>query len=396
MTGSFTLRRVPLKNIRAHPVRAAIILVLALAQAACVFGGLVALDGMRAQLGLAERRLGADLVVYPTACLNLVDKRALSMLGTPVSCNQPRATLARMDANEEIAAVTFQLSISQTRPDGTTQWIIGYDPATDFVVSPWIAEGEGRAAPEGTVTVGSAAEQTPAGEVTLFGKRWPVGAHLEATGTDWDHAIFVSMDTLPQIIAASVESGVDTYASLIPSRDYTVALVRVADSRQVDSVTEWINLYVRKVTAVRSDVAVSATASDVRAHRSALLGVLGAAWLVLLAALMVAQLTLMNERRHELYVWRSIGASSATIARVVTAESLMIHAAGALSGVLVGAAAVPLLGAASALAALTTPSRSAPLAGLTVVLLVAFGVAGTRLALARVAAAVQGQKLAPI
>ncbi|EJN52443.1 hypothetical protein HMPREF1138_0081, partial [Actinomyces sp. ICM58] len=35
-------------------------------------------------------------------------------------------------------------------------------------------------------------------------------------------------------------------------------------------------------------------------------------------------------------------------------------------------------------------------AGLTVALLVAFGVAGTRLALARVAAAVQGQKLAPI
>ena len=139
MTGSLTLRRVPLKNVLAHPVRAAIILVLALAQAACVFGGLVALDGMRAQLSLAERRLGADLVVYPTSCLKLVDKRALSMLGTPAQCDQPRATLARMDANEEIAAVTYQLAISQTRPDGTTQWIIGYDPATDFVVSPWIA-----------------------------------------------------------------------------------------------------------------------------------------------------------------------------------------------------------------------------------------------------------------
>lgn len=396
MTGSLTLRQVPLKNIRAHPVRAAIILVLALAQAACVFGGLVALDGMRAQLSLAERRLGADLVVYPTSCLNLVDKRALSMLGTPAQCDQPRATLARMDANEEIAAVTYQLAISQTRPDGTTQWIIGYDPATDFVVSPWIAEGEGKYAPEGAVTVGAAAEQTPAGEVTLFGKRWPVGAHLEATGTDWDHAVFVSMDTLTQVIAASVESGVDTYASLAPDRDYTVALVRVADSRQVDSVTEWINLYVRKVTAVRSEAAVSATASDVRAHRSALLGVLGIAWGVLLAALMVAQATLMNERRHELYVWRSIGASAKTIARVMTVESLILHAAGALAGVLVGAAAVPLLGDASALAALTTPARSAPLAGLTVALLVAFGVAGTRLALARVAATVQGQKLAPI
>ena len=263
-------------------------------------------------------------------------------------------------------------------------------------MSPWIAEGEGKYAPEGAVTVGAAAAQTPEGEVTLFGKQWPVGAHLEATGTDWDHAVFVSMDTLTQVIAASVESGVDTYASLAPDRDYTVALVHVADSRQVDSVTEWINLYVRKVTAVRSEAAVSATASDVRAHRSALLGVLGIAWGVLLAALMVAQATLMNERRHELYVWRSIGASAKTIARVMTAESLILHAAGALAGVVVGAAAVPLLGDASAHAALTTPARSVPLAGLTVALLVAFGVAGTRLALARVAAAVQGQKLAPI
>ena len=204
------------------------------------------------------------------------------------------------------------------------------------------------------------------------------------------------MDTLTQVIAASVESGDDTYASLAPDRDYTVALVRVAYARQVDSVTEWINLYVRKVTAVRSEAAVSATASDVRAHRSALLGVLGIAWGVLLAALMVAQATLMNERRHELYVWRSIGASAKTIARVMTVESLILHAAGALAGVVVGATAVPLLGDASAFAALTTPARSAPLAGLTVALLVAFGVAGTRLALARVAATVQGQKLAPI
>ena len=72
--------------------------------------------------------------------------------------------------------------------------------------------------------------------MTLFGKQWPVGAHLEATGTDWDHAVFVSMDTLTQVIAASVESGVDTYASLNPDRDYTVALVRVANPSDVGAV----------------------------------------------------------------------------------------------------------------------------------------------------------------
>ena len=382
MTRDLTLRLVPVKNIRAHPVRAAIILVLALAQAACVFVGLVALDGMRAQLSLAERRLGADLVVYPTTCLNQVDKRQLSMLGTPAQCDQPRAALSRMEANEDISAVTVQLAIADTQPDGTPLWIVGYDPATDFVISPWIAEGEGAAPPTGTVAVGAAVRQDPDGQVTLFGKQWSVGAHLEATGTDTDTIVFVTMDTLRQVIAASAESGVDAYASLNPDQDYTVALVRVTNPSDVGAVTEWINLYVRKVTAVRSDVAVAATASDVSAHRSVLLGILGAAWLILLAALMVAQATLMNERRHEIFVWRSIGASRATIARVMTAESLIVHAAGALAGVVVGAAALPLLGDAPTLAALTTPARSAPLALMTVALLVAFGVAGTRLALA--------------
>jgi hypothetical protein len=395
MTGALTLRRVPLMNIRAHPVRAAILLFFAFALAACVFGGLVTVDGMRSELSLSERRLGADLVVYPTFCLNQVDKKRLLMIGTPVACDQARSTLSRMDDNEDIAAVSYQLYIADTRPDGTPLWIVGYDPATDFVISPWMREGEDAAPPTGSVAVGAAVEDAD-GQVTLFGRQWPVGAHLLETGSELDNAVVVSMDTLTQVIAASVESGVGTYASVQPNQDFSAALVKVDDSRDVQSVTEWINLYVRKVTAVRSDEALVTTASDIRAHRSLTLGVLGFAWLVLLVALVVAQFALMNERQHEVYVWRTIGASRATIARVVAIESLILHAVGACVGVLVAAAALPLAHDAFALAALAAPGRSLPLAALTVVALVAFGVAGTRLALARVYRSVSGQKLAPI
>ena len=76
------------------------------------------------------------------------------------------------------------------------------------------------------------------------------------------------MDTLSQVIAASTQAGVDTYASLNPAEDYTVALVRVANPADVQAVTEWINLYVRKVSAVRSDLTVATTTSDIRAHRT--------------------------------------------------------------------------------------------------------------------------------
>lgn len=206
MTGALTLRRVPLMNIRAHPVRAAILLFFAFALAACVFGGLVTVDGMRSELSLSERRLGADLVVYPTSCLNQVDKKRLLMIGTPVACDQARSTLSRMDDNEDIAAVSYQLYVADTRPDGTPLWIVGYDPATDFVISPWMREGEDAAPPTGSVAVGAAVEDAD-GQVTLFGRQWPVGAHLLETGSELDNAVVVSMDTLTQVIAASVESG---------------------------------------------------------------------------------------------------------------------------------------------------------------------------------------------
>ena len=73
MSGPLSLRRVPLRAIRAHPVRTAVVLVLGLAQAACVFSGLVLVQGARQELSLAERRLGADIVVYPTAALQKIE-----------------------------------------------------------------------------------------------------------------------------------------------------------------------------------------------------------------------------------------------------------------------------------------------------------------------------------
>ena len=133
MTPALTLRRVPPMTIRAHPVRSLVIAILALAQAACVFGGFILVGAMRAELTLAERRLGADLVVYPTSCLNHVEKKRLLMLGTPVGCHQSRSALARMSANEDIAAVSYQLYVSETLADGAARWIVGFQPETDFV-----------------------------------------------------------------------------------------------------------------------------------------------------------------------------------------------------------------------------------------------------------------------
>lgn len=392
MSNALSLRRVPLMTIRAHPIRSLIIAVLALAQAACLFGGFILVGAMRAELTLAERRLGADLVVYPTACLNQVEKKRLLMLGTPVGCHQPRSALARMSSNEDIAAVSYQLYMSETLADGSTRWIVGFEPETDFALSPWIAEGEGTLLPRGSVLVGSAVPGADGQTLSVFGRERPIGAHLLTTGSELDDAVFVSMDTLSDMMADARAAGEDVDASLDPSTDYSAALVRASDSDAIESVTNWINLYVRKVSAVRATEALVGAASGIRAHRGVAIGVLGATWLVLLGALIVVQVSLMNERMQELAVWRSIGASRSIMSRVMLSESALLHALGALVGVCLAAVTMPFVGDGSLVEALATPATSLPLAGLSLVAVTCVGVAGTRLALARVSRAATGNK----
>ena len=392
MSKALSLRRVPLMNIRAHPIRSLVIAILALAQAACVFGGFVLVDAMRSELSLAERRLGADLVVYPTTCLNQVEKKRLLMLGTPVGCHQPRSALARMSSNEDIAAVSYQLYVSETLADGTTRWIVGFEPETDFVLSPWIAEGEGTSLPRGSVLVGSAVADGHAETMSIYGMQRPIGAHLLATGSELDSAVFVPMDTLADIVADASAAGQDVDASLDPATDYSAALVRASDSDAIESVTNWINLYVRKVSAVHATEALVGAASGIRAHRGVAIGVLGATWLVLLGALIIVQVSLMNERMQELAVWRSIGASRSIMSRVMLSESALLHVAGALVGVCLAALTVPFVGDGSLVEVLAAPATSLPLAGLSLVAVTCVGVAGTRLALARVSRAATGNK----
>lgn len=201
------------------------------------------------------------------------------------------------------------------------------------------------------------------------------------------------MDTLTDMMADARAAGEDIDASLDPSTDYSAALVRASDSDAIESVTNWINLYVRKVSAVRSSEALVGAASGIRAHRGVAIGVLGATWLVLLGALIIVQVSLMNERIQEISVWRSIGASRSVVSRVMMGESALLHALGALAGVCLAGLVVLFVGDGSLVAALVAPATSLSLAVLSIGAVTCVGVGGTRLALARVRRVATGQKM---
>ena len=200
--------------------------------------------------------------------------------------------------------------------------------------------------------------------------------------------VFVNPHTLSALIEAAGEAGGTTYRNIDPERDFTVALLRVNDQASLDSVTSWLNTYIRKVTAVRSEETLTDTSAGMRRQMTMIAAIVVCAWIVLLLALGIAQSMMMKERKKELYVWHAIGASRAVVNRVMLWESLIIYAAGALLGILLCAGLLPILfGTAMEYAALP------PFALLTMVLTVLIGGVSTLLSVKRATESMNGQML---
>ena len=385
-----TLRGVALRSVRAHPVRTAVLLFTVAVQAACALIGLALVEGVGDELSLAEQRLGADIAVYPTGCLSKVDKARLLMLGTPVDCNRKRSSLGRLAYNDDFWAASHQLYFADTLPSGEPLWIVGFEPETDFVLSPWLEGGPGWALARGEAAVGSSVAASS--EVALFQRDHPVAARLMETGSALDNAVFVTMETLGDVIRDSVAAGVGAYASVDPGADYSAALVRLGDRDRRQAVTDWINLYVRKTTAVKSEASLAGAASGIRGQLMATAAAAVGVWLLVVAALAVVQAVLMNERRGELGVWRVVGASPARVARLMAREALLVHAAGACAGTAVWAALL-LLGALPGPGGAVGPARALANAAVVAAASLIAGAVGTRAALRRAQRAADGRML---
>ena len=339
MKRRLTLGVVARKNTWAHRTRTLILLLLAAALTFCAFACLQITKVTSLGTRLAEERLGADILLYPSAAASKLNMHKLIMQGTPVSVYKQRAILSRMTDCEGIKTVSHQIYVlDQTDPEHPKQ-IVGFEPETDFALRPWIKEGNAFILREGTALIGAKVNAAEDGSVSLFDKPWLVGAHLLETGSWLDEAVFVSMETLKKVLVEAEKAGITSYESLEPKNDFSCALIRLENREKLDSITSWLNVYVRKAKAVRIDEQLTGTADGIRGHTRMLILIAALTWLLLLLAMMTAQGMMMRQRRAELYVWLSIGAHRNKIGGVMLREAMLVYALGALVGLMLSLAA---------------------------------------------------------
>ena len=334
-----------LRNLAAGGRRTALLLALIALLAASLVVGAVVLGRQQRHLTQLRERLGADITVVSYGTTTQLKTKTLTMRGA-FSTNYLRPKLRKaVLAREGIGRATTQLYLGELPLTGgalTKAHVVGVEPATDFVVRPWVTQGSGDL-PAGTVLAGSALGLRPGTEVTLYGEALRVSGVLAETGTEYDTALFMANDTLRRVMAASPGAGGPDYRQLDPAQQCSCVLLDVADGALVEEVLNDINLHVKGVRAVMSRQMTEAMRDSVGGVSSLTVLVATLVWLgVLVLTVAVLYLT-MKERRAEWRTLRLLGASRLMVGLLMACELAWLLAGGALLGMVAGCVGALLL-----------------------------------------------------
>ena len=231
----------------------------------------------------------------------------------------------------EISAGTYQIYL-HTLASGCCSidegQVIAIDPATDFVVTPWI-KGSKRLN-NGEVFVGSYVYDYLGLIATakLFGSGVKIVGHLEETGTGLDRGIFMRLDDLNKIPKESLGNYTPGSISII-----FLKIKEGADVARVVGKIRDINPRIGIMTRGSIGADVRNTLQDIIRVFSVTIAISSILAILLAWSTFTA---MANERQREVGILRAIGARRRHIMQIFLSEALFISFFGGLLGTGIG------------------------------------------------------------
>ena len=188
-----SINSLPLKNIVKKPASSFALILISAFLALSAFGGTVMVMSLSGGLDSLSARLGADIIVTPYPATSQVSYDSVIIQGKPGQFYMDSKYYEEIKTETEgIDKVTAQFYLASAKASccSSRLQIIGFDPATDFSIQPWVEKSYSNDLGLYDAVVGS--DVTPNTDMTveIYGKTLHVQAVLDKTGTELDSALY--------------------------------------------------------------------------------------------------------------------------------------------------------------------------------------------------------------
>ena len=376
-----SINSLPIKNLVRKPARSLALIFISAFLALSAFGGTVMVMSLSNGINSLSARLGADIIVTPYAATSQVSYDSVIIQGKPGQFYMDSKYYEEIKTEiEGIDKITAQFYLASAKASccSSRLQIIGFDPATDFSIQPWVEKSYSDKLGLYDAVVGS--DVTPNTDMTveIYGKTLHVQAMLDKTGTELDSALYVDIDTMKELIRAHNEKNPNQEKTIDPDNVVSSVLIKVADGYDIDAVAGDINLHVRQVKAIRTQNMISGVSESLSGVSATISLLMVVVWILSAVILAIVFTMNINERKKEFAVLRVLGASRVKLAGLVFREAALYGFLGSLLGagltVLITALFTPAIENMIGLPFLLPPVPVMLIAGaLTVVLTIAAG-----------------------
>lgn len=326
------------RNLTRRAGRSIALIVLAAFLSFSVFCGTMAEHSLRSGLDSLQNRLGADIMVVPKQAAAHSDLENIVLQGNTgyfYMDDDAYDKIAQTEGIGQISAQFFLASASSGCCSIPVQ-LIGFDPETDFTITPWIRKTYSSELADMDVVVGNDLNAFIGDTLTFYNQDVHVAAKLEKTGTSLDTAVYMNRNTLKRLIQASLDLGMNYFSDINPDRVVSCVLINVADGYSVEEVVNDINIHVRKVKAVQTKNMISGISGSLSGISNVILGLAVAIWVLALVIMVIAFTMSANERKKEFAILRVTGASRKKLSGIVMHEAVLVCLTGSVIGVIAG------------------------------------------------------------
>lgn len=336
-----SLSSLALRNLKRKRFRSITIMLSVMLAVCLVFSATTVLESVKRSLDLGLSRLGADILVVPQG--QDTKGRSVILAGEPAAFYMDDSVFGKVAAVPGVRKAAPQLymqSMMLSCCGSPNALLVGYDPAHDFTLEPWMRLG-------GKVTVWKGTENDPPlmlgsrlrvltnKEAVFYGKQFRVGSVLDPLGMGLvDFGIFMTMDAARDMVKLSQTRSKKPLA--IRPDQISSVLVAVEAGADVRSVAKTIESSVSGVKAVSTRDMISSVRRDVEGSLFSVTAAGIACWIMTLFLMGVVFAMIVNERQRELGLLRAMGATGAHTLRLIVYEAAILTSAGGLAGVAAG------------------------------------------------------------
>lgn len=322
-------------NLLRKPGRTvAVLLAVALASGTLYAGALIGL-GVRQALAVGTARLGADVVVVPQGAV--AGTHTALVVGEPVAFYMEGSVVERLAAMPGVAAASSQVYVETLASSACCTgrlFLVGFDPATDFTVRPWLMKQLGRPLEPDEVLVGNHVLGLTGDTLLFYGTPFRIAARLDPTGMGMDETVFLPVHAVDQMVQNSVTLAEQPLT--IPEGHISAVLVKLQNPEQSEAFAQAVAEQLPGVSVLTGGQVARSVSDSLRRLMALLLPVgLGlAALAVALLGLLFAAVT--AERSREIGLLRAMGASLRQTASILIAEAALLGLGGGLLGAAAG------------------------------------------------------------